>query len=199
MLWLLKMKILKTDNYLPDDEVINEAIDVLACGGVVLYPTDTVYGLGANIFNNKAVRQVFKIKQRNLLKPLSILVSNTDAIDLVAKISIHQKNTLEKYLPGQYTFILNKTPIVPRVVTSGLSHVGVRVPKNEIACRLATLFPITTTSANLSDEDVMSTPDEILDQLGCDVDLVIDVGPLDSNNASTIVDLTTPQPTFIRR
>lgn len=193
------MKILKTDNSAPDENVIDEAIDVLANGGVILYPTDTVYGLGANIFDNKAVRNVFKIKQRSLLKPLSILVSDTDAIELIAKISIYQKDTLDKYLPGPYTFILNKTPIVPRVVTSGLTHVGVRVPKNEIACKLASLFPITTTSANLSDEDVLSTPKEILDQLECDVDLVIDVGPLNSNKASTIVDLTTPQPTFIRR
>ena len=193
------MKILKTDNSAPDEEVINEAVEVLANGGVIIYPTDTVYGLGANIFNNKAVRNVFKIKQRNLLKPLSILVSNTDAIDLVAKISIYQKDTLDKYLPGPYTFILNKTPIVPRVITGGLTHVGVRVPDNEIACKLATLFPITTTSANLADEKVLSTPKEILNQLRCDVDLVIDVGPLKSEKASTIVDLTTPQPTFIRR
>ncbi|WP_407378896.1 L-threonylcarbamoyladenylate synthase [Methanobrevibacter sp.] len=193
------MKILKTDNHSPDENVINEAIDVLANGGVVMYPTDTVYGLGADIFNNKAVRRVFKIKQRSLLKPLSILVSNTDAIDLVSKISIYQKNTIEKYLPGPYTFILKKSTIVPRVVTSGLTHVGVRVPNNQIACKLATLFPITTTSANLSNEEVLSTPEDILDQLGCDVDLVIDVGPLDSENASTIIDLTTPQPTVIRR
>ena len=193
------MKILKTDNSSPDENVINEAIDVLADGGVIIYPTDTVYGLGANIFDNKAVRNVFKIKQRNLLKPLSILVSNTDAIELVARISIYQKDTLDKYLPGPYTFILNKTPIVPRVVTSGLAHVGVRVPENKIACKLASIFPITTTSANLSDEKVLSTPEDILKQLGCDVDLVIDVGSLDAKNASTIIDLTTPQPTFIRR
>ncbi|MBR0371475.1 MAG: threonylcarbamoyl-AMP synthase [Methanobrevibacter sp.] len=193
------MKILKTSNTSPDEKVINEAIDVLADGGVIIYPTDTVYGLGADIFNNKAVRRVFKIKQRNLLKPLSILVSNTDAIEVVAKISRYQKNTLDKYLPGPYTFILNKNPIVPRVVTGGLTHVGVRVPENEIACKLAGIFPITTTSANLSDEEVLSTPDEILEQLECDVDLVIDVGPLESKNASTIVDLTAPQPTFIRR
>ena len=193
------MKILTTSNSSPDEKVINEAIDVLADGGVIIYPTDTVYGLGANIFNNKAVRRVFKIKQRNLLKPLSILVSNTDAIDVVAKISRYQKDTLDKYLPGPYTFILNKTPVVPRVVTSGLTHVGVRVPENEIACKLAKIFPITTTSANLSDEEVLSTPDEILEQLGCDVDLVIDVGPLESKNASTIIDLTAPQPIFIRR
>ena len=193
------MKILKTNNNSPDEWVINEAIDVMAEGGVIIYPTDTVYGLGANIFDNKAVRRVFKIKQRNLLKPLSILVSDTDAIELVSEISIYQKDMLDKYLPGPYTFILKKSPIVPRVVTAGLSHVGVRVPNNEIACRLANLFPITTTSANLSDENVLTTPGEILDQLECDVDLVIDVGPLESNKASTIVDLTTSQPTFIRR
>ncbi len=195
----LKMKILKTDNLAPDENVIDEAIDVLANGGVIMYPTDTVYGLGANIFDNKAVRNVFKIKQRNLLKPLSILVSDTDAIELVARISNYQKDTLDKYLPGPYTFILNKRTIVPRVVTSGLTHVGVRVPENRIACGLARIFPITTTSANLSDEEILSTPKEILDQLGCDVDLVIDVGPLESKKPSTIVDLTTPQPTFIRR
>ena len=193
------MKILKTDNSSPDENVINEAIDVLANGGVVIYPTDTVYGLGANIFNNRAVRNVFKIKQRSLLKPLSILVPDTDTIELIAKISIYQKNMIDKYLPGPYTFILNKTPVVPRVVTGGLNHVGVRVPKNEIACTLAGLFPITTTSANLSNENVLSTPKDILNQLGCDVDLVIDVGPLKSNKSSTIVDLTTLQPTFIRR
>lgn len=193
------MKILKTNNSAPDENVINEAIDVLADGGVIIYPTDTVYGLGANIFDNKAVRNVFKIKQRNLLKPLSILVSNTDAIELVARISIYQKDTIDKYLPGPYTFILNKTPIVPRVVTGGLTHVGVRVPENKIACKLASIFPITTTSANLSDEKVLSSPEDILKQLGCDVDLVIDVGPLEAKSASTIIDLTTPQPTFIRR
>ncbi len=193
------MEILKTNNDMVDEKVINKAIDVLAGGGVVLYPTDTVYGLGANIFDNKAVRNVFNIKQRSLLKPLSILVSNTDAISVVSTISIHQKKVLEKYLPGPYTFILKKSPIVPRVVTSGSVHVGVRVPENEIACRLASLFPITTTSANLSDMEVLSNPSDILDQLGCEVDLVIDVGELKQNKASTIVDLTTKEPNFVRR
>ena len=193
------MRILKTDNFAPDENIINEAIDVLANGGVIIYPTDTVYGLGANIFDNKAVRDIFKIKQRSFLKQLSVLVYDTEAIELIAQISVYQKDTIEKYLPGPYTFILNKTPVVPRVVTGGLTHVGVRVPKNEIACKLASLFPITTTSANLTDEEVLSTPEDILNQLGCDVDLVIDVGPLKSNKASTIIDLTTAQPTFIRR
>lgn len=193
------MKILKTSIDDIDDEIISEAIDVLADGGVVLYPTDTVYGLGANIFDSKAVRRVFEIKQRSLLKPLSILVSNVKAIDLVARVSVEQKKVIDSHLPGPYTFILNKRKIVPRVVTSGSKYVGVRVPDNEIACRLAGLFPITTTSANLSDEDVLSTPKEILEQLDCDVDLVIDVGELNSNHASKIVDLSGRNPKIIRK
>lgn len=193
------MKILKTSTDDFDEEMINEAINVLADGGIVLYPTDTVYGLGANIFDSRAVRRVFEIKQRNLLKPLSILVSDVDAIDLVAKASLSQKEIINKYLPGPYTFILQKKPIVPRAVTGGSAHVGVRVPDNEIACRLASIFPITTTSANLSDEDVLSCPSEILDQLGCDVDLVIDVGELNSDHPSKIIDLSLKSPKIIRK
>ncbi|MBQ7928768.1 MAG: threonylcarbamoyl-AMP synthase [Methanobrevibacter sp.] len=193
------MKILKTDINKLDEKIIDEAIEVLANGGVVLYPTDTVYGLGANIFDTKAVRKVFDIKKRSLLKPLSILVSDVKAIDLVAKVSIEQKEVINNHLPGPYTFILKKRRIVPRVVTSGSNYVGVRVPDNELACRLASLFPITTTSANLSDDEVLSCPNEILDQLGCEVDLVIDVGELKSNHASKIVDLSSRNPKIIRK
>ena len=193
------MKIIKTTLDSVDENIINEAINVLADGGIVLYPTDTVYGLGANIFDKGAVRRVFDIKQRNLLKPLSILVSNVDSIDLVAKVSLSQKEIINSYLPGPYTFILQKKPIVPHAVTSGSNYVGVRVPDNEIACRLAGIFPITTTSANLSDEDVLSNPSEILNQLDRDVDLVIDVGDLKSNHPSKIIDLSMRNPKIIRK
>lgn len=101
------MKILKTSIDSVDEKVIGEAIDVLSKGGVVLYPTDTVYGLGANIFDKSAVRRVFEIKQRSFLKPLSILVSDVESIDLVAKVSNEQKEVINNYL-GPYTFILKK-------------------------------------------------------------------------------------------
>ena len=192
------MKVLKTSIDEVDMKVISQAISVLADGGVVLYPTDTVYGLGANIFDNNAVRRVFDIKKRSYLKPLSILVSDIGAIDLVAKASLSQKKTISEYLPGPYTFILNKRKIVPRSVTGGLSNVGVRVPDCEIACKLAGIFPITTTSANLSDDEMLSNPTEIMEQLDCEVDLVIDVGELESKSASSIIDLTGLNPKIIR-
>ena len=193
------MKILKTNQNEVDKKVLDEAVKVLADGGVILYPTDTVYGLGANIFNRKAVKKVYNIKKRSYLKPVSLLVSSKDAIPLVSKASLNQLNFIDKYLPGPYTFILKKSKIVPRHLTSGSVNVGVRVPKSEIACSLAKIFPITTTSANLSNKDTLDTPEEILKQLGCEVDLIIDVGPLKSGNPSTIIDLTGEEPVFVKR
>ena len=192
------MKFLKTSIDEVDEDIVSEAINVLANGGVILYPTDTVYGLGANIFDNRAVRRIFEIKQRSLLKPLSILVSDLKAIDLVAKVSLNQKELIRDYLPGPYTFILKKRKIIPRVITSGSSYVGVRVPDNQLACRLSSLFPITTTSANISDDEVLSNPCEILEQLDCDIDLVIDVGDLNSNKPSSIIDLSRKKKKIIR-
>lgn len=193
------MKILKTNQNEVDKNVIDEAVKVLADGGVILYPTDTVYGLGVNIFNRKAVKKVYNIKKRSYLKPVSLLVSSKDAIPLVSKASLNQLNFIDKYLPGPYTFILKKSKIVPRHLTSGSANVGVRVPKSEIACSLAKIFPITTTSANLSNKDTLDTPEEILKQLGCEVDLIIDVGPLKFGNPSTIIDLTGEEPVFVKR
>lgn len=193
------MKIIKTSLDKFDETVINEAIKVLANGGVVLYPTDTVYGLGANIFDNRAVKRVFDIKERSYVKPLSILVSDVRAIDVVAKVSLSQKEIINSYLPGPYTFILNKRKAVPRLVTGGLSNVGVRVPDCKLACNLANIFPITTTSANLSDDEMLSRPDEILNQLNQEVDLVIDVGELKSNKASSIIDLSGFKPKILRK
>ncbi len=193
------MKVLKTGIDNVDGNIISQAVNILADGGVVLYPTDTVYGLGANIFDNKAVKRVFEIKNRSFLKPLSILVRDINAIDLVAKVSQSQKEIISSYLPGPYTFILNKRDIVPRYITGGLVNVGVRVPDCEIACRLAGIFPITTTSANLSDDEILSNPAEILEQLDCEVDLVIDVGSLNSKKASSIIDLSGFEPKVIRK
>ena len=192
------MKVLKTSMDKVDEDIVSQAISVMADGGIVLYPTDTVYGLGANIFDNSAVKRVFEIKNRSHLKPLSILLRDVESIDLVAKLSTSQRETVNKCLPGPYTFILNKREIVSRHITGGLRNVGVRVPDNELACRLAGIFPITTTSANLSDDEMLSNPKEILEQLGREVDLVIDVGDLKSAKSSSVIDLTGLEPKVLR-
>ena len=92
----------------PDMDLISEAIDIMAKGGVILYPTDTVYGLGANIFNNDAVQRIYEIKKRDPSKPLSVLVQDTESLELIADLNKNSRAIVDKWLPGPFTFILNK-------------------------------------------------------------------------------------------
>lgn len=181
----------------PDMDLISEAIDIMADGGVILYPTDTVYGLGANIFNNDAVERIYTIKNRDQSKPLSVLVENMESLELIADLNKSSREIIEKWLPGPFTFILNKKKIVSPYVSAS-AKVGVRIPDYKIARLLASLFPITTTSANLTNEDTLSNPQDILKQIGDDIDLVIDVGDLNNAKPSTVIDLSSSKPTLIR-
>ena len=191
------MKIFKMSPENPDMDLIGEAIDIMADGGVILYPTDTVYGLGANIFNNDAVKRIYEIKKRDSSKPLSVLVEDMESMELIADLNKSSREIINKWLPGPFTFILNKRKIVSPYVSAS-SKVGVRIPDYRIARSLASLFPITTTSANLTNEDTLSNPQDILKQLGNDIDLVIDVGDLDNAKPSTVIDLSTSKPTLVR-
>ncbi len=191
------MKIFKMNPENPDMDLISEAIDIMAQGGIILYPTDTVYGLGANIFNNDAVKRIYEIKQRDKSKPLSVLVSNMGSMELIAHLNNNSREIINKWLPGPFTFILNKKTIVSPYVSSS-SKVGVRIPDYKIARSLASIFPITTTSANIANEDTLSNPHDILKQMGDCIDLVIDVGDLEGGEPSTVIDLTYPKPSLIR-
>lgn len=192
------MKILKLNPENPDRELINKAIDVMAEGGVILYPTDTVYGLGANIFNKDAVERINKIKNRDSSKALSILVSNLDSLDLVADVNFKNWTLINRWLPGPFTFILPKSKCVPSFISPN-DKVGIRIPDNKIATSLARIFPIVTTSANVSNQETLSNPHDILKQIGDSVDLVIDVGELKSSSPSTIIDLTDFRPSLVRK
>ena len=181
----------------PDMDLISEAIDIMAKGGVILYPTDTVYGLGANIFNNEAVQRIYEIKKRDPSKPLSVLVQDTESLKLIADLNRNSREIVNKWLPGPFTFILNKKKIVSPYVSAS-AKVGVRIPDYKIARALASLFPITTTSANITNECTLSNPQDILKQIGDTVDLVIDVGDLDKAKPSTVIDLSSSKPTLVR-
>ena len=191
------MKIFKMNGDNPDMDLISEAIDIMAKGGVILYPTDTVYGLGANIFNNDAVQRIYEIKKRDPSKPLSVLVQDTESLKLIADLNRNSREIVNKWLPGPFTFILNKKKIVSPYVSAS-AKVGVRIPDYKIARALASLFPITTTSANITNECTLSNPQEILRQIGDTVDLVIDVGDLNKAKPSTVIDLSSSKPTLVR-
>jgi len=166
-----------------------KAIEALKHGGLVVYPTDTLYALGADIFNEDAVKKVFKVKKRPFDVPLPVAVSSFVDIEKIAFVDKKIRLLAERFLPGQLTLILNKKDVVPDILTSGLDKVAVRVPDNKFALELLSIFgPLTVTSANIHN---MKTPNNVNDisvQLK-GVDAYLDHGVLEGL-PSTIVDMT---------
>jgi L-threonylcarbamoyladenylate synthase len=182
----------------PSPEVVEEAISVMEGGGIIVYPTDTIYGLGVNALDEDAVRRLFRVKGRPPHKPVSICVSGVDEIPRFSRPSRHAMDLMKRILPGPYTLILERNELIPDVITGGSSRVGIRVPDDEV-CRLITArFPVTATSANISGKPPSPGIEEILRDLD-GVDLVLDAGECQSMEPSTVIDLTVNPPRVLRR
>lgn len=178
--------------------VIKTARSILKRGGTVIYPTDTLYGLGANAFDEKAVKKVFKIKQRSLHKPISICVSKIEDIKEIAYMDEKIENQIRKLFPGPFTVILKKKENIPLILTADSEKIGIRIPDNKICREISREFPITTTSANISGEKIPDSPDEIIEQLDERVDLIIDAGVYKDKIHSTVIDMTVFPPKILR-
>lgn len=197
------MKIVKADLSGDFSEAIQEAIAVLKLGGTIVYPTDTLYGLGANGLDPYAVEKVFKIKQRPKTKPLPIAVRNIKWAKELAFIYKKEEEILNAVWPGAVSVILPKRNIVSDILTAGQPNVAMRVPNNPFVDKLLGRFgyPITSTSANISDELPSSKISEIIERLENSEykpDLVIDAGDLKESEPSTILDLTSDKPKILR-
>lgn len=163
---------------------VSKAVEIIKKGGVIAYPTETVYGIGALATDVNAIRRVYEIKQRPLSQPLSIAVSSLEMMNEVAKIEC--KDFIQKFLPGPVTVILKKKKVLPDILTAGSKYVGIRYPDHPMALELITQTgPIVSTSANLHGEkDPLTARDVIIP-----VDYVLDGGPAKYGGSSTIVDL----------
>lgn len=178
----------------------SEAVYSIQNGKIIVYPTDTLYGIGADIFDDDAVRRVFEIKKRPYDQPLSVAVASLEDIEDIAFVNDNARRLVEFFLPGPLTVILNKKNHVSYLVTAGLETIAVRIPDNEIALRLLSVVgAITATSANIHGQKTPSTIDEIKAQFKChDVAVYIDCGRLEGD-ASTIVDMTSDEPVVLRQ
>lgn len=198
------MKIIQIDLHKDYSEAIEEAVAVLSSGGVIICPTDTLYGIGCNALDEKAVRRIFEIKNRPLAKPLPVIVRNIKWAEGLADIKKRHKKILEKVWPGRVTVVLPKKEIIPDVLTSGQRTVGLRVPDHPLTEKLLKLFgyPIALTSANVSGEDPTQDIYEIIDifskQITRQPDLVLDVGILPKSQPSAVLDLTSDKPKILR-
>ena len=187
----------------PNPKRIQEVADILRNGGIVIYPTDTVYSIGCDLMNQKAIAKVAAIKG---IKPekanFSIICYDLSHISEYAKINTPDYKLLKKSLPGAFTFILNATGNVPKIFKSKKKTIGIRVPNNNIAREIDLEFgnPIIATSVHDDDEilEYTTDPELIHEKYGKLVDVVID-GGMGNNEASTIVDLTDGEPKIIRQ
>jgi len=180
-----------------DLKAIKKAKNILAKGGVIIYPTDTLYGLGADIFNKKAVERISAIKGRDLKKPVSVMVSNIKMIKSLAKIDEKQEKLIKTILPGPFTILLKKKARVPEFITAGTDIIGLRIPNSEICFKLSQDFPITTTSANISNLRPSLNIKKIIKDFSHKVDLILEGKNL-SGQPSIIIDLTKKPYQFLR-
>jgi len=183
----------------PQPRLIRRVVEALAQGAVIAYPTDTVYGIGCDIFSKSGIERIYQIKDRSRKKPLSFICADLKDISRYAQVPDAAYRIMRKHLPGPYTFILEATKEVPRIMMSKRRTVGIRIPNNPICLAIVQelMHPIISTSANLAGDPPICDPKEINEKMGKVLDLVIDGGPL-PNVPSTVIDLTGDFPYVVR-
>lgn len=183
------------------DSKARTVVEVIKNGGIAIIPTDTVYGISADVLNEKAVEKIYKIKKRKTSNPCSILVSNIDMIKKVVKrISPEEEKVINKFFPGAITLILEKNNIIPDIVTSGLKTVGIRMPNDNFLLQVIELLgnPIVATSLNMAGEKSKTQIENIPDQILNNVDCIVDNGITKIGVASTVVKLEEKEVKIIR-
>jgi tRNA threonylcarbamoyl adenosine modification protein (Sua5/YciO/YrdC/YwlC family) len=177
----------------PQQRLINRVCSVLEEGGLIVYPTDTFYGIGCNLFNKRGIQLIYRLKNRPLKKPFSFLCDSLKEVSRYALVSNYAYKTMKRLLPGPYTFILEGTRLVPKIMLTKRKTVGIRVPDNKICLDIIRTFgrPIISTSA------VFDDPQSIKEAYGSFLDVIIDGGVL-YQSPSSVVSLIDDIPEVIR-
>jgi len=191
--------IIKINSKNPQPRLIRKVVDVLKEGGVIAYPTDTIYGLGCDLYQKDAIERVHRLKKHSKNKRLSMICADLKEISNYAHVPDYAYRIMRSLIPGPYTFILEATKLVPKIMLTNQKTVGIRVPDNTISLALVRELghPIITTSVIKPDESLYSDPEEIEQMFGKALDLVIDGGTIVAAHSS-IVDLTEDYPRVLR-
>jgi len=193
---------LKVHPETPQPRHIQHAVEILKNGGVIIYPTDTVYGIGCSVFNTKAIENVYRIKRQDKSKPFSFICSDLSHISEYAKVSNTAFRLMKQLIPGQYTFILpaSKLKQLPKSIISKRKTVGIRVPDNKICQVLVKELGHPVLNASVTNEDgiIINDPEIIKEQFENRVDAILDGGN-SLLELSTILDLTAEPPEIVRQ
>lgn len=197
----MKTAVFVVDKDNPDKESLAQAAQILAGGGLVAFPTETVYGLGANGLDEKASGGIYRAKGRPSDNPLILHIAEKSALNnLVTEITPSAKALIDKYWPGPLTVVLPRAQVIPDIITGGLDTVAVRMPDSVVARELIRMagVPIAAPSANTSGRPSPTTAQMVIDDLNGKIDAVIDAGSCDVGVESTVIDCTTVVPTLLR-
>ncbi|MCK9443990.1 MAG: L-threonylcarbamoyladenylate synthase [Tissierellaceae bacterium] len=197
----METRIVKIDENHIDKGLMEEAVEIIKNGGLVAFPTETVYGLGANGLNEEAVRKIFQAKGRPQDNPLILHVHSTQQVkELVVEIPEIARICMEKFWPGPITFLLKRSQIVPDIITAGLDTVAIRMPENKIALELIRMAntPIAAPSANISGRPSPTSANHVIDDLMGKVHMIIDGGKTGVGLESTVLDLSGDLPMILR-
>jgi len=184
----------------PQARLIKKVVEVLRAGGIIAYPTDTNYGIGCDIMNKKAIERIYQLRQRDKKKPFSFICADLTNISQYAKVSNWAYKTMRRLLPGPYTFILEGSKLVPKIMLTRRRSAGIRVPDHPICLALVQALgnPVISTSAKIPDGTLLNEPYLIDEYLGNQLDLIIDGGPV-AQGPSSVVDLIDDRPEVIRQ
>jgi len=183
----------------PQLRLIEQVVKLLQGGAVICYPTETGYGIGCDLMNQKAIKEIMQLKRRPKDKPFSFMCSDLTDISRYAHVSNTAYRLMKKSLPGPYTFVLPGTKLVPKIMATKQKTVGIRVPTHPICRLLLTTLgnPIVNTSAQVEDHDAAAEAYQIDHFLGNRIDLIIDGGPV-YPDPSSVIDLTGDVPEVLR-
>jgi L-threonylcarbamoyladenylate synthase len=195
------LKIIQVDPLNPRNDHINATSQIIKNGGVIVFPTQYLYGLGADALNDKAVDRIFEIKQRSYDKPFLVLIPNRkDLTEFVQHVSLTAEHIMNCFWPGAVTLIFKAKDTLPTNLTADTGKIGIRMPHHPVALALsmAVGVPLTATSANITGGLGCSTVSDIDPRISDKVDLILDAGPLKGGIGSTVVDVTVDPPIILR-
>lgn len=187
------------------DDKWTELAGELKKGSLIIYPTDTVYGLASIVTNEQSINNIYLAKSRSFTSPLIALLSSVDKVDEVAKVTEKERELLQKlgeaFWPGALTVILKAREHIPSIMISGGDTIGVRIPNLDLSIKIIELAGgvLATTSANVSGEATPRSYDELSDEIKNNVDILVDGGECKLGEASTIIDLTKDVPKILRK
>ncbi|MGC9195861.1 MAG: L-threonylcarbamoyladenylate synthase [Syntrophobacteraceae bacterium] len=184
----------------PEPRKIKKIVEVLESGGIIAYPTDTYYGIGCDLLNKASIEKLYLLKRRSKQQPFSFICSDLKNLSEYAQVTNYAYKNMKRLLPGPYTFVLEGSRMVPRIMLTKRQTVGIRIPDHPICLAITQALgrPIISTSATHPEtREVLSTPREIQEKIGYAIDLIVD-GGIVRGVASSVISLVNDTPEILR-